>query len=171
MSEAWRPIPGYEGLYEASNQGRVRSVPRVTVDVLGRARPFPSKTLRATERKDGRLAVTLSRRGVVRHRLVHQLVLEAFVGPCPDGMEALHFDDVPSNNALANLRWDTHENNMVDRTRNSLHHNAAKTHCAQGHEFTPANTWTNKRRNARVCRACRNQVQSNRRAKVRNAAG
>jgi HNH endonuclease len=51
-------------------------------------------------------------------RLVHRLVLEAFVGPCPAGMECCHFPDRdPSNNALANLRWDTKKANQTDRIR------------------------------------------------------
>lgn len=45
-----------------------------------------------------------------------RLVLEAFVGPCPEGMEACHFPDRdPANNQLENLRWDTHQANMVDK--------------------------------------------------------
>jgi hypothetical protein len=51
-----------------------------------------------------------------RNRAVHQLVLEAFVGPCPPGMEACHFPDkTRTNNRLSNLRWDTHEGNVRDR--------------------------------------------------------
>lgn len=62
----------------------------------------------------------LSRRDIHGHRAgktrpVHQLVLEAFVGPCPEGLECCHKDDNPQNNNLANLRWDTHESNMADR--------------------------------------------------------
>lgn len=48
---------------------------------------------------------------------VHRLVLEAFIGPCPPGMEACHNDGNPRNNALSNLRWDTSENNSADKIR------------------------------------------------------
>jgi len=47
-------------------------------------------------------------------QLVHRLVLEAFVGPCPDGMEACHLDSDKTNNRVSNLRWDTHLENMRD---------------------------------------------------------
>ena len=47
-------------------------------------------------------------------RTVHRLVLEAFVGQCPDGMEACHENDVKDDNRLSNLRWDTHKNNIDD---------------------------------------------------------
>jgi hypothetical protein len=56
-----------------------------------------------------------------RHRAVHRLVLEAFVGPCPEGFEGCHFDGDPSNNAVKNLRWDTHLNNMKDIQRHGRH--------------------------------------------------
>ena len=58
-------------------------------------------------------------KGMPGLQLVHRLVLEAFVGPCPDGMEACHGPDHdPSNNRLENLRWDTHSANMRDRAKN-----------------------------------------------------
>lgn len=44
---------------------------------------------------------------------VHRLVLEAFTGPCPKGMECLHADDDPTNNHLTNLRWGTHSDNII----------------------------------------------------------
>lgn len=50
-------------------------------------------------------------------RYVHRLVLEAFVGPCPAGMECCHEDGDPGNNRLTNLRWDTHAGNMQDAVR------------------------------------------------------
>ena len=51
--------------------------------------------------------------------VVARQVLTAFVGPKPHGLECCHLDDDPFNNALANLRWDTHSGNMKDRARNS----------------------------------------------------
>lgn len=67
------------------------------------------------------------------HRLVHRLVLEAFVGPCPDGMEGCHNDGNAANNTLANLRWDTRSANVVDAYRHGTlphgegHHRAKMT--------------------------------------------
>lgn len=63
-----------------------------------------------------------------RFRYVHRLVLEAFVGPCPDGMEACHNDGNPLNNCLSNLRWDTHKNNQADRWR----HGTARATLTEG---------------------------------------
>ncbi len=50
-------------------------------------------------------------------RYVHRLVLEAFIGPCPEGSEACHYDGNKSNNVLTNLRWDTRQGNMADMIR------------------------------------------------------
>jgi hypothetical protein len=54
-------------------------------------------------------------RGCMRY--VHRLVLEAFIGPCPHGMEACHWDGRPENNQLSNLRWDTDLANQADSAR------------------------------------------------------
>lgn len=60
------------------------------------------------------LTVKLYRDGKWANRRVHRLVLEAFVGPCPEGMQGCHNDGNPENNALENLRWDTIRGNMLD---------------------------------------------------------
>jgi HNH endonuclease len=64
------------------------------------------------------LAVTLSRGSVTQTRAVHQLVLESFVGPRPDGALGCHWDDDHENNDLSNLRWCTPLANAHDRARN-----------------------------------------------------
>lgn len=64
-------------------------------------------------KRDGRLQVCLSN----GRRYVHQLILETFVGPCPQDMEAMHADDNPANNRLDNLSWGTHRRNIGDAHR------------------------------------------------------
>lgn len=73
--------------------------------------------LRPTSDEDGYLRVFIYSNGSRQRRAVHRLVLLAFVGPCPPGLEACHKDGNPANNALTNLRWDTHQNNINDRSR------------------------------------------------------
>jgi len=87
--------------------------------------------------------------------LIHRLVLIAFVGLQPDGMEALHRDGDPGNNTLSNLRWGTHSENQLDQVAHGTHANAAKDRCREGHLFDDANTYTYPGRNKRGCRACR----------------
>jgi hypothetical protein len=65
----------------------------------------------------GYLTVVLCRDGKHVTMNVHRLVLEAFVGPCPEGMEGCHNDGIRTNNRLENLRWDTPKNNQADRVK------------------------------------------------------
>ena len=81
------------------------------------------------------------------------LVLEAFVGPRPDGHECCHYDDDPMNNHLSNLRWDTRSANSFDAIRNGRHSTASKTRCKRQHDLTPDNVWVSKD-GRRFCRAC-----------------
>ncbi len=67
------------------------------------------------------------------YRTVARLVLEAFIGPRPPGMQACHRDDRPDNNRLKNLRWDTPKSNAADRDRNG------GTHCGEKHHFSRLN--------------------------------
>lgn len=103
--EQWRPVVGYEGFYEVSNLGRVRNCKAARRILKQKTSPKGYKILK------------LYRHGVARTYRVHRLVLEAFVGPCPEGLEGCHWDTVPSNNSLANLRWDTRSANMLDSIR------------------------------------------------------
>src|SRR5262249_52870534 len=134
-NERWRPVPGYEGFYEVSDLGRVRSLHRRTVHgiqggLLRKPLPLPN----------GYLYVALYAQGKSQNRLVHRLVLEAFPGPCPAGMECRHLDGDQANNTVANLAWGTHRENILDKRHHGTDHNIRKTHCDSGHEFTPENT-------------------------------
>lgn len=75
---------------------------------------------------DGHLVVTLSKNGELTTRFVHHLVLEAFVGPCPEGQEALHGDGNPANNSIGNLRWGTHQENVADSQRHGTQPHGSK---------------------------------------------
>lgn len=165
MDEAWKPIPGYEGRYEVSDLGRVKSLPQLTSD----GRRLKPKVLRGRPQKSGHLSVPLTLGGTCRNGLVHRLVLIAFTGPPPPGMHALHRDGNPSNNLLSNLRWGTPSQNSFDAVVHGAHPQARKTHCKQGHEFTPENTRTDAR-NFRACRECERTRSQRRRADQMKAA-
>ena len=108
MIEIWKDIPGYEGRYQVSNFGRVKSLPNI--------RRKSELILRQAAMKSGHLMVSLWN-GNGRSRLVHALVMEAFVGPRPAGMDCCHNDGDPANNRLSNLRWDTRSGNERDKKR------------------------------------------------------
>lgn len=108
---AWKAIHDFEGVYEVSDAGEVRSWKSRN----GRGAATKPHMLNPVLGVDGRLRVTLCSVGYKRLHPVHRLVLEAFVGPCPPGMEACHEDGNPRNNVLRNLRWDTRKNNHADK--------------------------------------------------------
>lgn len=153
MSEEWTPLPGWEEYYEVSDQGKVRSKDRKTTDRIGRVSIRKGRELKQTTNHKGYRIVRLSLSGKKTHKRVSRLVLETFVGPCPEGMVACHNDGVKTNNYLSNLRWDTPSENNKDKVRHGTCHESRKTHCPRGHEFVPENIapW---HRKGRTCLAC-----------------
>jgi hypothetical protein len=119
----WRPCASLPG-YEVTADGQVR-IGRRFFHGCAKGTPFvgrvPSKIIRQYEKRDGDRPVAMMVRAKydrkVAVRYVHRLVLEAFVGPCPDGMEGCHFDGNFRNNRVGNLRWDTRKGNMADARR------------------------------------------------------
>lgn len=97
--------------YEITEDGRVWSKPRIT----HHGHNWKGRWLKPWTKRDGHLQVALRKNGKTFHPLVHRLVLETFVGPCPEGMEACHNNGNPSDNRLENLRWDTRQANVKDR--------------------------------------------------------
>jgi hypothetical protein len=137
--ECWVPISGWEGYYEASTLGRIRSLDRIIMCPNGQARSLRGCVLRPVLRADGHLGVRLSRDGQGQTRLVHSLVALAFLGPLPPGLEVCHNDGNPVNNRPENLRHGSHASNMADVVRHGTHHESAKTHCLRGHALAAPN--------------------------------
>lgn len=162
-SERWAPVPGFEGRYEASDMGRVRSLDRI-IETRNGSRWKPGepgvpgiRRLKGRVLKPGRLGsahLHVVLEGGV-DRTVHSLVLDSFVGPCPPGMMARHLNDDPSDNRLENLCWGTRSENSHDAVANGHHWQVNKTHCARGHEFSGDNLIVTDRR--RACRECANR--------------
>lgn len=143
MSEKWLAIPGFEGIYEVSDRGRVASLKHGMRRVLAGwvNKGYPTVALR----KDGRTFT----------RQVHRLVLLAHVGPCPPGMEGCHSDGNPENNELSNLRWDTSSSNKRDVVAHGNHHWANKSTCPRGHGLEGENlVKASLKLGRRHCRAC-----------------
>lgn len=108
MSEEWRPVVGFEGAYSVSNLGRVKSHRRYRV---------AERIMRPSASGKGYRTVFLRFNELRDRRFVHEMVLEAFVGPRPPGMEVAHGNGVRDDNRLENLRWDTRSGNFSDKTR------------------------------------------------------
>lgn len=105
MTEEWRPVVGFEGLYEVSSLGVVRSLDRQVNSKNGSKKSIPSKIIAVKKTKFGYLAVHLSKDGKDCNRLIHRLVAEAFL-PNPEGLPQVnHKDENKTNNAVWNLEW------------------------------------------------------------------
>ena len=152
MTEDWRAVPGWEGLYEVSDQGRVRSLPRVTRGGFRGVRRIKGRTLIPIKRQSGHVHVCLSDGERREHSDIHRLVMLAFVGPCPEGMEVCHNNGEHTDNRLVNLRYGTRSENIYDAVKHGAHWQVKKTHCPRGHPLSGANV--KKSRNGRECLAC-----------------
>ena len=151
MNVDWRPVPRFEGSYEVSALGQVRSLPRVVRRNKG-AYSVPGLILRQRLNK-GYPMVDLNLEGVVTHIRVHRMVCEVWHGPSPVGAVCRHLDGNRLNPAADNLTWGTVSENHLDAVRHGTHYQARKTQCPRGHEYTPENTLTYKQ-GGRLCRAC-----------------
>lgn len=113
--EIWKPVNGYEGLYEVSNLGRVRSLPKTVRCDEKRSYFMPSRIMRQTMRRYP--LVGLVRDGKQTSCTVHSLMCIAFYGPRPKGHCVRHLDGDIKNNRLSNLRWGTYVENNADQVR------------------------------------------------------
>lgn len=120
MLEEWRPVAGFEGLYEVSNYGWVKALPRTLEHGCrnGMVRQqYEEKILSPDKGKYGHERVTLRKEGHSTRVLIPRLVMETFVGPCPVGLEVCHIDSDPSNNRLDNLKYDSRKENQREKFR------------------------------------------------------
>lgn len=115
MDEIWKAIPGYEGYYEASNLGRIRSVARRYVNSRGAERRVVERILSPCTTRNGYCLVTLFREKRRCYQLVHRLVATTFV-PNPDGRsEVNHKNGDKADNCVNNLEWCTTSENLKHR--------------------------------------------------------
>jgi hypothetical protein len=115
MEEIWKPVPGFECAYEVSSLGRLRSFDRVGPHKRYGSFFKRGRILAPGNGPGGYLLYVLCVAQVRKTVPAHKLVLWAFVGPRPDGMEACHNDGNRQNNCLSNLRWDTQAANNRDK--------------------------------------------------------
>lgn len=110
LFEIWKAVEGYEGLYEVSDSGRVRSLDRHIATIRG-SRLCKGRILRPIKNNTGYYQVILAKNGRARHFLVHRLVAAAFCEH-PEGCDVVnHIDNNPSNNNCTNLEYTTHKGN------------------------------------------------------------
>ena len=118
MSEEWRDVVGYEGLYQVSNQGRVKSLERTFIDKVGRERYFKERVLKPGMGRCGYLLVVLCAGGKPKTLNVHRLVCEAFHENPENKPEVNHINEDKADNRACNLEWSTAKENCNHGTRN-----------------------------------------------------
>lgn len=121
MKELWKSVIGYENNYEVSNKGRVRGIER-KVQLFRNRKPYQVNTfkpriLKTAMNKKGYLTVSLSLNNRKSTLRIHRLVAIAFCEGKESGLEVCHKDGNKLNNVSSNLRWDTPENNVLDRVK------------------------------------------------------
>lgn len=120
-TERWRDVKGYEGLYQVSNKGRVKSLERVVVDKNNKPRLRKSLILAISKNDRGYCQTNLYKNGVLKTFRINRLVAQAFI-PNPDNKPYVdHINTIRDDNQVENLRWVTpEENNLNDITRQHL---------------------------------------------------
>lgn len=121
----WKEIPGWEGFYEASEAGLIRSMPRMIVQGNRWGDPMQCwrqmVVLRQSTNSRGYLSVQLNGGGRRTSGLaVHRLIALTFIGPCPEGMQVCHNNGDQTDNRVENLRYDTPSANVWDARRHGI---------------------------------------------------
>ena len=120
MNEIWKDVVGYEGFYQASSLGRIKSMARpINYISLGKTKTSNLKTkiLRCTKNNQSHYwSVRLCIDGIKKRKYVHSIVTEAFLGPCPAGHQCAHLNGDNQDNRSNNLAWVTPKENQFHRT-------------------------------------------------------
>lgn len=118
--EIWKPVKGFEGKYEVSNLGQVKSLARTRLSKGGTIAKMQERLLSQKTTWDGYKTLNLSQDSKKKHYSVHRLVAENFI-PNPDNLPTVnHKDGDKSNNAVSNLEWASHSDQMNHAFANNL---------------------------------------------------
>lgn len=132
--ETWKDIPGFAGAYQASDKGRIRSMPRIVPKKNGWTRRQPgciraqsTATRKSRPKHAYRLVALTVAPGVKQTFLVHRLVAITFIGDPGDGRIVCHNNGNSLDNVPSNLRWDTQSGNLADRIKHGTLRHGAKS--------------------------------------------
>lgn len=123
--EFWKTIPGYEGLYKASTQGRVKSLDREST-YNGITKNLKGKVLKTRKATQDRLYVDLHKDRKIKRFYIHELVALTFISERPKGYDICHINGNNQDNRLENLRYDTRSQNQIDIYRQGKKHGLGK---------------------------------------------
>lgn len=123
--EIWKDIPGYELIYQASNEGQIRThAEKITYSDRHGKRKWNQRILKQKEDKNGYKRVTLWKNGKSKGYLVHRLIALTFIPQIPNKTLINHKDCNPKNNEVSNLEWCNHRENLLHAFDNHLNENA-----------------------------------------------
>ena len=118
--EIWKDIEGYEGYYQVSNQGRIRSLDRIVEHPTNGAREINGELRKLKIHQSGYYHLGLTKDGKTKYRLVHRMVAQAFIPNPETKPQVNHIDGVKKNNNVSNLEWATHKENTMHAVKNKL---------------------------------------------------
>lgn len=155
-AEKWRQVPGFEGFYEVSDRGTVRSVDRSVHLANGSTRSYRGRVLsQARIKRTGHMSVKLAKNGGLTTFRVHVLVALAFIGPRPAGLFVCHRNGRGSDNRVENLRYGTPSDNSNDSVWHGTHKHSGRATCLRHHILEQPNlVRSDLARGWRRCRAC-----------------
>jgi len=119
QEEIWKDVVGYEGLYQVSSLGRVKSLPRVIRGGASKFRTLKERILKGTKNTEYS-TVIMYNNGIGRAFKIHRLVAEAFITNSNNYQEVNHIDGNKHNNCSYNLEWCTHKENILHAVKNNL---------------------------------------------------
>jgi len=141
MQEEWRPVVGYEGLYEVSNLGKIKSVDRYVYykrkersgEVRESKQHVPEHIVKQGRQKSGYADIPLSKNGVTTINLVHRIIAQAWIeNPNPEVFSYVnHIDSDPTNNSLNNLEWTTPGQNTSHAVQHFRNPQSISVYCEE----------------------------------------
>lgn len=151
--EEWLPVRGFEGYYEVSNLGRVKSVERYVKGRTGTPKIVRERIMSVHLTKHGYARVELNKENKAKKYTVHSLVANTFIAkPDGDNLIVRHGVNGVSDNSVDNLSWGTHSDNEYDKQRDGTNPLVNRTRCPRNHPLISINLRPNKK--GRECLAC-----------------
>lgn len=120
MEEIWKDITGYEGLYQVSSLGNVKSLDRYVKHYRGGNCFKKGATLKPSKNRKGYYLIVLAKEGISRSKSIHRIVAETFIPNQQNKPQVNHKDGNKTNNSVQNLEWATQEENMTHAFENGL---------------------------------------------------